>query len=134
GGLATPSGVVAAPPAAAGARSGGDVFSETNVQEAGVDEPDLVKSDGSHIFAVAGDKLYAVDARATKPRLLDSVALPQGSTSQLLLYKDKLLVLTRAGVSPGPLPGRVAIMPFLPMETVLTEVDTRNPAALQVVR
>jgi uncharacterized secreted protein with C-terminal beta-propeller domain len=135
GGLTTPSGVVAAPPAAVGARSGGgDVFSETNVQEAGVDEPDLVKSDGSHIFALAGDKLYAVDARAAKPRLLDSVALPQGSTSQLLLYKGRLLVLTRSGFLPRPLPARAGIMPYLPTETLLTEVDVHDPAAMQVVR
>lgn len=136
GGLATPSGVVAAPPAAVGARSSGDVFSETNVQEAGVDEPDLVKTDGSHIFAVAGDTLYAVDARAARPRLLGSVALPQGSASQLLLYKSRLLVLTRGGLLPGPLPGpaRAGIFPVLPAETVLTEVDVRDPAAMQVVR
>src|SRR6476620_37421 len=62
GGLGVPSGVVPAPAAAD--------FSATNVQEAGVDEPDIVKSDGSRIFAIAGSKLYAVDARAGKPRLL----------------------------------------------------------------
>src|SRR5438067_5675350 len=99
GGLGLPSGVVAAAPAAAavGARSAADDFSTTNVQEAGVDEPDIVKSDGSHIFAVAGNTLYAVDARAAKPHLLDSLSLPQGSASQLLLYKNRLLVLGTGG-------------------------------------
>src|SRR6266850_3441461 len=57
GGLGVPSGVVPAPVAAAGARAAGDDFSATNVQEAGVDEPDIVKSDGSRIFAIAGDRL-----------------------------------------------------------------------------
>src|SRR5438132_13647467 len=45
-------------------------YSTTNVQEAGVDEPDIVKTDGAHLFAVAGGKLYAVDVRAAKPRVL----------------------------------------------------------------
>ncbi len=134
GGLGMPSGVVAAPPVAVGARSGGGDFSATNVQEAGVDEPDIVKSDGSHIFAVARNKLYAVDARAAKPRLLGSLALPQGSTSQLLLYKSRVLVLTSAGVLPGPPVARAGVFPLLPTKTVLTEVDAHNPAAMQVLR
>jgi len=104
------------------------------VQEAGVDEPDIVKSDGSHIFAVARNKLYAVDARAAKPRLLGSLALPQGSTSQLLLYKSRLLVLTSAGVFSGPPVARAGVFPLLPTKTVLTEVDAHDPAAMQVVR
>lgn len=134
GGLGMPSGVVAAPAVAAGARAAGGDFSATNVQEAGVDEPDIVKSDGSHIFAVAHNKLYAVDAGATKPRLVGSLALPKGSTSQLLLYKSRLLVLTSAGVLSGPPIARVGIFPLLPTETVLTEVDAHDPSAMQVVR
>jgi hypothetical protein len=134
GGLGVPSGVVPAPAVAAGARTAGDDFSSTNVQEAGVDEPDIVKSDGSRIFAIAGNKLYAVDAHAAKPRLLGSLALPQGSQSQLLLYKSRLLVLTSAGVGPGPPVARAAIFPLLPTKTVLTDVDARDPAAMRVVR
>src|SRR5439155_11038152 len=36
--------------------------SRTNTQEAGVGEPDIVKTDGTHVFAIAGDRLNAVDA------------------------------------------------------------------------
>src|SRR5687768_3959928 len=39
-------------------------FSRTNVQEAGVDEPDVVKTDGGHLFALARGALQAVDVRA----------------------------------------------------------------------
>jgi hypothetical protein len=134
GGLGVPSGVVPAPAAAAGARSAGEDFSATNVQEAGVDEPDIVKSDGSRIFAIAGDKLYAVDAHAAKPRLLGSLALPPGSQSQLLLYKSRLLVLTSAGVVAGPPVARAGIFAPMPTKTVLTEVDVRDPAAMRVAR
>ena len=38
-------------------------WSETNVQEQGVDEPDLVKTDdGEHLFVVEGGTLYVVDS------------------------------------------------------------------------
>jgi Beta propeller domain len=135
GGFGLPSGVVAAPAAAPVTRSAGDDFSTTNVQEAGVDEPDIVKSDGTRIFAVAGNTLYALDARAAKPHLLGSLTLPQGTASELLLYKTKLLVLGSAdGVLPGPVIARPAVYPYLPSKAVLTEVDVHDPAAMQVLR
>ena len=52
-------------------------FSGTNVQEEGVDEPDIVKTDGNTLFAVANGKLNAVDVSDPKPRLLDTLALSQ---------------------------------------------------------
>src|SRR5918995_2145717 len=36
-------------------------YSGTNVQEEGVDEPDIVKTDGNMLFAVANGKLNAID-------------------------------------------------------------------------
>src|SRR5207245_2849341 len=51
-GQAAPSGGPAQGPAVAGARLAED-FSGTNVQEAGVDEPDTVKTDGHRLFTLA---------------------------------------------------------------------------------
>ena len=44
--------------------SGSSSFSTTNDQEQGVNEPDIVKTDGSTIFAVSGNTLYAVATAA----------------------------------------------------------------------
>ena len=44
-------------------------YSGTNVQEEGVDEPDLVKTDGKTVFAVWNGRLNAVDVARSKPRL-----------------------------------------------------------------
>ena len=66
--------------------------SPTNVQEAGVDEPDLVKTRGSTIFAVAAGRLHAVEAGAS-PALLGSLEVP-GFGHELLLSGDRLLVLS----------------------------------------
>ena len=47
-------------------------FSTTNNQEEGVDEPDMVKTDGSTIFTVSQNKLFAVavdgGSRASRAR------------------------------------------------------------------
>ena len=48
----------------------------TNVQEAGVDEPDTLKSDGETIFTLERGVLRAVSATAD-PRLLDELKLPR---------------------------------------------------------
>ncbi len=52
----------------------GDATSPTNVQEPGVDEPDLVKARGSLVFAAAAEGLHAVATDGT-PRLAGSLPL-----------------------------------------------------------
>ena len=83
-------------------------FSTTNVQEAGVDEPDMVKSNGFHLFTVRGDRLFVVDVRASRPRLVDSLRLEQGFSHELLLYGRQLLVISRGGWASCPSRARSA--------------------------
>ncbi len=127
---------------AAGPSSGpvaGVDFSTTNVQEAGVDEPDLVKSDGSYLYVVRQDRLLAVDVRADRPRLVGSLALTEGWSHVLLLHGSRLFVLSQGG-GPSPLPigggtgvARSEIAPYA-QQTVLTEIDATRPSALTTVR
>jgi hypothetical protein len=66
--------------------------STTNVQVAGVDEPDIVKTDGDRVLAVAGGRLHLVSARDA--RVLAAVDLPAGlETADLLLAGDRALVI-----------------------------------------
>ena len=110
-------------------------YSGTNVQEEGVDEPDLVKTNGTTLFAVANGNLRAVDVDGAKPRLLDSLALEPSSSYELLLHGDRLLVLSRGGVWIEPLPAIAArIAPYQPATSVLAEVDVSNPSQLRLVR
>src|SRR5687768_15399561 len=97
-GLGSPleQGVIAATTRADSPTKGVD-YSGTNVQEEGVDEPDLVKTDGNTLFAVANGKLNAVDVSDPKPRLLDTLALDPTRSHELLLHGDRLLVLSRGG-------------------------------------
>jgi uncharacterized secreted protein with C-terminal beta-propeller domain len=114
GGPLVPESAVPSPPPAPAA--GGD-SSQTNVQEAGVDEPDIVKTDGQTIFAVQNGTLHAVSARTDVPRLLDALELEQGWNATLLLRGDRALVL-----GGGPYGAR------------MTEVDVSDPARMKVVR
>jgi len=73
----------------------GTDFSGTNVQEEGVDEPDVVKTDGETLFVVRGNELISVDADGSSGQPLGRVAVPtQGSVTELLLVDDRVLVLS----------------------------------------
>ena len=111
-------------------------FSGTNVQEEGVDEPDLTKTDGRTLFVASGGRLSAVDVRARRPRLVDSLPLAEGWAHELLLHGKRLLVLSQGSPRPLPSEGRLGIRapwPY-PSRTTVTEVDVSEPARLRVVR
>src|SRR5579871_2313609 len=108
-------------------------YSTTNVQEPGVDEPDLVKSNGSTLFAVENGELEAVRVGDGPPKLLDSLVLTAGWSRDLLLDGDRLLVLSRGGGWVTPLSAQPAAMIApLPTQTTLTEVDVSDPSHLKV--
>ena len=105
------------------------------MQEEGVDEPDIVKTDGNTLYAVANGKLNAVDVRNPKPVLLDSLALDPAMNHELLLHGDRLLVLSRGGYWIEPLPAIAARMaPFQPAQSILAEINVSDPKRLRLVR
>ncbi len=53
-------------------------YSSTNVQEKGVDEADIIKTDGEYIYRISGGKLYIVDAQ------------PEGSMKVLATYSPNM--------------------------------------------
>src|SRR5437764_15373384 len=68
-------------------------YSGTNVQETGVDEPDIVKTDGRRVFSIAGGKLQALTVTGGIPTLVGSLALEDISPSELLLSGNRLVVI-----------------------------------------
>jgi uncharacterized secreted protein with C-terminal beta-propeller domain len=105
-------------------------FSQTNNQEAGVDEPDIVKTDGRTVFAIADGKLHAIDVTGAKPRLIGTLALDGSYGHQLLIRGDRLLVMSNA-YGGGQFASDVIIAAS---QAVLSEVDITNPAAMKVLR
>jgi hypothetical protein len=118
-----------------------------NLQVAGVDEPDLVASDGRILYALASDAVRIVDVTAPQPRVLATIeAVPVGRgggafartwDARLLLHEDRLLVLsTTFGVL--PFAGEQPVADVIPpaggwaRSTVATLIDVSDPAAPQV--
>ncbi|HEX6417006.1 MAG TPA: beta-propeller domain-containing protein, partial [Acidimicrobiales bacterium] len=101
-------------------------FSGTNVQVEGVDEPDVVKTDGERILALAGGRLHL--ASVADRRVVAAVDLPEGlGHGELLLSGDRALLLGNGGYGIGPVPfedGPAAdlVVPPTPA-TVVAQVD-----------
>jgi hypothetical protein len=69
----------------------GQDFSGTNVQEVGVDEGDIVETDGEHVYVAGTDGLRVVSV--VDADVVAEPELPQGS-HQMLLDGDRLVVVT----------------------------------------
>jgi uncharacterized secreted protein with C-terminal beta-propeller domain/putative cell wall-binding protein len=113
--------------------------SGTNVQEEGVDEPDIVKTNGSVAYIVAQSELQVVRLDSGTPSVIASVPLATDASHELLLSGSRLLVVSRtfsfiafddgigdgvtddALISPGGGTGQT--------KTMLTYYDVSNPAA-----
>ena len=113
-------------PAPAGQAAPDGGHSDTNVQVEGIDEPDVVKTDGERILAVAGGRLHLVSA--AEGREVAAVDLPGDlEAADLLLAGDRALVVGTSGVwSSGPQPAvdddLLRIAPAS-VSTLVAEVD-----------
>ena len=83
----------------------GVVDSSPDLQEAGVDGADLIKTDGRRIFAVSNGLLLVVDVASRQVK--GSTRLASGQGAELLLDGDDLLVI----LSDDSLPVRAALEP-----------------------
>jgi hypothetical protein len=124
GGIVPPAPAAAPVSAEGGADAGGAVpdFSGTNTQEADVDEPDVIKTDGRRIFTVTDGTLRVIDPSGV---VTGTLAL-DGTEHRLLLRGNRVLVIANKGASPMAPPTGVAIAPTvapLSSTTIVTEID-----------
>lgn len=68
------------PEAAEPAQAGGGDYSKTNVMTEGVDEADIVKTDGSYIYSIKGSSVVITDIREVVPGRRVVCRLPQEHT------------------------------------------------------
>ncbi|MEV4412476.1 beta-propeller domain-containing protein [Catellatospora sp. NPDC049609] len=103
---------------------GAPAHSGTNTHEAGVDEPDIVKTDGRRIVTVLGETLRVIDP-ATR-LVTGSLHVGHGS-HQLFLQGDRALVLSRSwGVGRG-LADAAGASRISPSSTRVRLVDLAGP-------
>ncbi len=84
-----------------GDASGDPDFTGTNLQEEGVDEADLVKTDGERLYALTGEELVIVSAEAGELEVLGRIGLP-GSPIELILYHQVVIAFFRLDESEVP--------------------------------
>jgi uncharacterized secreted protein with C-terminal beta-propeller domain len=95
-------------PTSAGDAAGGTPeHSTTNVQVEGVDEADIVKNDGNHIYAISGNRVFIVKAYPAKSaRVVSRIDFNEAaSLNELFLVEDSLVVIGSGSNSAIPEPG-----------------------------
>lgn len=111
----------------------------TNLQEQGVDEPDLVKLRDGRLVVLTGHHVRVVSAEA-QPRLLGSLAVSDDTSygGELLLVGDRALAVVpgfRADPQPGPASDASRSMVYRPgtptTRLVLVDLSTGQPRLLE---
>jgi inhibitor of cysteine peptidase len=72
----------------------GNDYSTTNIQVAGVDEADIVKTDGTYIYLSQGDTVYIVKAYPAEEAKVVAKIKFSGEVTDLYIAGDKLVVFT----------------------------------------
>src|SRR3990172_6909418 len=69
-------------------------FSKTNIQVAGVDELDIVKTDGSYLYIASQGRIYILAAYPpTQAQILSALDLGESSVEGLFIEGDRLAVI-----------------------------------------
>jgi len=124
----------------------GEDFSGTNVQEGGVDEPDIVKTDGERMFVLSpnlrgrGSDLHVLDVDGAFPERQGSITLDAGWNHEMFLAGDRIIVMGAtdgvSAIGPTPVPlddiGRDSPVRHEPL-IVIQEIDVSDPAQPKVV-
>jgi inhibitor of cysteine peptidase len=115
--------------------SGGEDHSTTNNQVAGVDEADLVKTDGSYIYAISEAKVVITDARNPEAMAVaKELAFKEEMYPQQLFLSEDVLVVLGSRYSAMPIDGD--ILEYRP-QTVLTSVllyNIEDPSNPELIR
>ena len=151
-GVATTDVAMAAPTAGmARSMEEGVDFSGTNVQELGIDEPDLLKTDGHRILVIDDDRLHLVDVTGPTAVLIGTLRLEGHWSRDLLLAGDRAFLIADtyldeghsiepygddggepAGNGPSPALARLSPPGTWSSLTSVIEVDLSDPTNLRV--
>jgi hypothetical protein len=118
-------------------------YTGTNVQEVGVDEPDIVKTDGTRILAISAGVLTYVDLTTGTPTVTDRLSLPEGWDHELFVSGDRAFVFTNGGQWGAPMPVEPTPDDARPDDgiappggwgpsAVILEIDLSDPGAMSV--
>ena len=120
-------------------------FTGTNVQEVGVDEPDIIKTDGERILVVNNGILTYITVDGSQGTKTDQIEIGDGWGHELFISGNRALLFTNGGGyedviiledTAGDSEEMAASMPmpsaYFPTANVI-EIDLTNPYNLEVV-
>ncbi len=120
---------------------GGVSHSDTNVQEAGVDEGDIVETDGDHIYVLSGNELLIFDALPANETQIVSRTKLDFMGGEMYLDGDRLVVIGQPAFFYTDFRGGPFIDAILPPwggyyepETQVTVLDVSDRAAPSTVQ
>ena len=114
-------------------------YSSTNIQVDGVDESDIVKTDGDYIYAISADQqVQIVDVRNPQKMTIASVIKMEDNSypSQLFLHEELLVVIADKMT---PFDGREKLADSMPPINNMTTVgiysieDRKNPRLIREI-
>ncbi|QHE51424.1 beta-propeller domain-containing protein [Pontibacillus sp. HMF3514] len=122
--------------------SSGDDGSKTNTQVKGVDEADVLKSDGENFYYVRNTDITITKAHpAEDSKLLSTIQEKDFNPNEIYIYEDRLVVMghkreafykqkqtTEDGVT------KEMVLPYHRGQTAVYVYDISNPAAPQKIR
>jgi uncharacterized secreted protein with C-terminal beta-propeller domain len=128
----------AAPGQVAAASGTSTDFSQTNVQVPGVDEGDLVKTDGNYLYLLSGDELDIVRAQPGNGLALAAHTPVEGRPITEYLSGSHVTVISGVGGPADTLPPGVQTAALMPVRgssrLKVTVFDVSNAASPQVVK
>jgi hypothetical protein len=98
----------------------GEDFSGTNVQVAGVDEPDIVKTDGARIVSLVDGVLTITDVSGTDAEVIGTLRFDEIWPQEMLLSNDSVIIFGSGG--------EVGI-PVEPLDGVTSDFQSYGPTA-----
>ncbi|MCG3087099.1 beta-propeller domain-containing protein [Sporosarcina cyprini] len=117
------------------ASSGSSGHSETNVQVQGIDEPDIVKTDGDYVYTIAEGTVRITDIRNGQMKKAASIKMEEDFyPSQLFIQEDTLIVLGEKMIRyDKKLAAQDQIMPMNGMTTI-SLYDMKKRTAPKLLR
>ena len=111
-------------------------YSTTNIQVAGVDEADIIKTDGEYLYIVSGPNIYILKAYPpNQAELLSEIELNETYGTQIYVNEDKLAIL--GNNYPSYLEEKLWIRPYVYTEEIFVRVyditDRANPVLTRTV-
>jgi uncharacterized secreted protein with C-terminal beta-propeller domain len=109
-----------------------DDYSTTNIQVAGVDEADIVKTDGEHIYLVSGNRTIIVEAYPPEQAQVLSEIELEGTAIGIFINGDRLVVFEHEtpyyDYYDMPAVREYAIMPYVSPRVIIKVYDISDKA------